>query len=98
MKIKLLKTMKWIAEHIETVITLAIAGVVQLASYLQLRHDVKGHRERLDKAEETLDDHVTSPALHRNPDFETGQSEIKAELRRINDKLDRALGLQPRRS
>lgn len=98
MKTKILNAMKWIADHIETVITLVIAGIVQLASYLQLRHDVKGQGARLTKAEDTLDGHVSSPALHRNPDFETGQTEIKAELRRINDKLDRALGLQPRSS
>jgi hypothetical protein len=99
MKTNLLKTMQqWIAEHIETVIVLILAGVGQLASYLNLRRDVKDHAGRLEKAETDLDKHVSSPALHRNPDFETGLTEIKAELRRIDNKLDQALRLQPRRS
>lgn len=88
--------MEWIGKHIEAVISVGILTVGQLASYFKLRHDVASLQKQSDRTEKAVDDHVISPTLHRTPDFEKAQGEIKAEMVRINQKLDRVLELMPK--
>lgn len=91
------KTMKWLGENFEAVIAFLVAAVTALAGYFDLRSEVKALRKQSDQTDKTVDDHVISPALHRTPDFEKTQSDIKAELVRMNGKIDRVIELLPRR-
>src|SRR5262245_15075215 len=98
MKTLIRKSMNWISQHFETMVALCVLGIGQLASYLKLRHDVTALQKQSEQTEKTVDDHVASPVLHRTPDFEKGQAEIKAEMVRMNGKLDRVLERLPNRS
>jgi len=86
--------MNWFAQHWETTITFGGLAIGQLASYLKLRYDVAFLQRQSDKTEKAVDDHVSSPVLHRTPDFEKSLGEIRAEMVRQNAKLDRLIELQ----
>lgn len=90
------KSMSWITQHWEMAVTIGGLGITQLASYLKLHWRVNIVEKKTDDQETVIDSHVASPVLHRTPDFEKGQSEIKAEMVRMNGKLDRVLELLPR--